>query len=71
MIERSPPYLNQSQLKAFNWIATKGAPKINNFEELSDVFKNYLAKCLDMDAEKRPNAQRLLKVSIFLFKNNC
>jgi p21-activated kinase 1 len=64
MIERAPPYLNQSQLRGLTWIVTR-PPKVNNFEALSDEFKNYLAKCLDMDAKKRPGAQRLLKVSVF------
>ena len=62
MIEGEPPYLNQNPLKALYLIATNGTPTINNPEALSDVFKDYLAKCLEVDAEKRPDAQGLLKV---------
>jgi p21-activated kinase 1 len=63
MIEGEPPYLNQNPLKALYLIATNGTPTINNPEALSDVFKDYLAKCLEVDAEKRPDAQQLLKVN--------
>jgi serine/threonine protein kinase len=62
MIEGEPPYLNQNPLKALYLIATNGTPTINNPEALSDIFKDYLAKCLEVDAEKRPDAQQLLKV---------
>ncbi len=65
MIEGEPPYLNQNPLKALYLIATNGTPAINNPEALTDVFKDYLAKCLEVDAEKRPDAQGLLKVRYF------
>jgi serine/threonine protein kinase len=67
MIEGEPPYLNQNPLKALYLIATNGTPTINNPEALSDVFKDYLAKCLEVDADKRPDAQQLLKVSFIHF----
>ena len=63
MIEGEPPYLNQNPLKALYLIATNGTPTINNPEALSDIFKDYLAKALEVDAEKRPDANALLKVS--------
>lgn len=63
MIEGEPPYLNQNPLKALYLIATNGTPTINNPEALSDAFKDYLAKALEVDAEKRPDANALLKVS--------
>lgn len=63
MIEGEPPYLNQNPLKALYLIATNGTPSINNPEALSDMFKDYLAKALEVDAEKRPDAGALLKVS--------
>jgi p21-activated kinase 1 len=61
MIEGEPPYLNQNPLKALYLIATNGTPAINNPEALSEIFKDYLSKCLEVDAEKRPDAQGLLK----------
>ena len=62
MIEGEPPYLNQNPLKALYLIATNGTPTIANPENLSTVFSDYLAKTLEVDAEKRPNATELLQV---------
>lgn len=62
MIEGEPPYLNQNPLKALYLIATNGTPTIANPENLSPVFSDYLAKTLEVDAEKRPNATELLQV---------
>jgi p21-activated kinase 1 len=66
MIEGEPPYLNQNPLKALYLIATNGTPTIANPENLSPVFSDYLAKTLEVDAEKRPNATELLQVGLFL-----
>ena len=67
MIEGEPPYLNQNPLKALYLIATNGTPTIANPESLSPVFSDYLAKTLEVDAEKRPNATELLQVRLFKF----
>ena len=64
MIEGEPPYLNQNPLKALYLIATNGTPTIANPENLSSVFGDYLAKTLEVDAEKRPNATQLLQVFV-------
>lgn len=63
MIEGEPPYLNQNPLKALYLIATNGTPTIANPEALSPLFSDYLAKTLEVDAEKRPTASQLLDVS--------
>ncbi|KDQ61409.1 hypothetical protein JAAARDRAFT_171600 [Jaapia argillacea MUCL 33604] len=65
MIEGEPPYLNQNPLKALYLIATNGTPQIANPEALSSVFKDYLAKTLEVDAEKRPDATELLAHPFF------
>ena len=62
MIEGEPPYLNQNPLKALYLIATNGTPTIANHESLSSIFRDYLAKTLEVDVEKRPTATDLLKV---------
>lgn len=62
MIEGEPPYLNQNPLKALYLIATNGTPTIANPEALSSIFSDYLAKTLEVDAEKRPTASELLQV---------
>lgn len=64
MIEGEPPYLNQNPLKALYLIATNGTPTIANPEALSPVFRDYLAKTLEVDAEKRPNATEILQVRL-------
>ncbi len=61
MIEGEPPYLNQNPLKALYLIATNGTPTIANPENLSSTFRDYLAKTLEVDAEKRPDATQLLQ----------
>ncbi|KAF8556003.1 Pkinase-domain-containing protein [Imleria badia] len=65
MIEGEPPYLNQNPLKALYLIATNGTPTIANPEALSPVFKDYLAKTLEVDADKRPTASQLLDHPFF------
>lgn len=65
MIEGEPPYLNQNPLKALYLIATNGTPQIQNPEALSHVFSDYLAKTLEVDAEKRPTASELLQHPFF------
>ncbi|EGO22358.1 hypothetical protein SERLADRAFT_473081 [Serpula lacrymans var. lacrymans S7.9] len=65
MIEGEPPYLNQNPLKALYLIATNGTPTIANPEALSPVFSDYLAKTLEVDAEKRPTASELIKHPFF------
>ncbi|KAL4065879.1 STE/STE20/PAKA protein kinase [Scleroderma citrinum] len=65
MIEGEPPYLNQNPLKALYLIATNGTPQIQNPEALSPVFSDYLAKTLEVDAEKRPTASDLLQHPFF------
>lgn len=62
MVEGEPPYLNQNPLKALYLIATNGTPQIANPASLSEVFRDYLKKTLEVDAEKRPSAAELLRV---------
>ncbi|OCB88618.1 hypothetical protein A7U60_g4216 [Sanghuangporus baumii] len=65
MVEGEPPYLNQNPLKALYLIATNGTPQIANPESLSATFRDYLAKTLEVDAEKRPDAAQLLQHPFF------
>jgi p21-activated kinase 1 len=67
MIEGEPPYLNQNPLKALYLIATNGTPTIANPEALSATFRDYLAKTLEVDAERRLDATQTLQVGVFAF----
>ena len=66
MIEGEPPYFNQHPLKALYLISTKGTPTIANPENLSLTFRDYLAKTLEVDAEKRSDATQLLQHPLFV-----
>ncbi len=65
MIEGEPPYLNHPQLKALYLIATTGTPTIANPENLSLTLLDYLARTLEVDVGKRPDAPQLLQHPFF------
>ena len=61
MIEGEPPYLNENPLRALYLIATNGTPKLQHPEKLSASIRDFLATCLEVDVEKRPDADTLLE----------
>jgi p21-activated kinase 1 len=65
MIEGEPPYLDDEPLKALYLIATTGTPTIANPENLSSTFRDYPAKTLEVDADKRPDVTQLLQHPFF------
>lgn len=65
MIDGEPPYWNQAPPRALYLIATNTTPTIANSENLSLRFRDYLAKVLEVDAEKRPDATQLLQHLFF------
>ncbi|KAI0299253.1 kinase-like domain-containing protein [Russula brevipes] len=65
MIEGKPPYFDQNPLKVLHLIAMNGTPTVSDPENLSPWFRDYLAKTLEVDAEKRPDATQLLQHPFF------
>merc|ERR1711953_205657 len=61
MLDGEPPYLNEKPIRALYLIATNGKPEIENPERISKEFQSFLDACLEMDVEKRPSAQELLR----------
>ncbi len=65
MAEGEPPFLKFPPLRAHFMIATSGSPTLSDPDSFSPEFKNFLYTCTELDAEKRPSAQDLLKVFFF------
>jgi p21-activated kinase 1 len=69
MLEGEPPYLNENPVRALYLIATNGTPEVKDWAKLSKVFQDYLKSCLTVDAENRPTAEQLLRVSLLQMLN--
>lgn len=70
MIEGEPPYLNETPLRALYLIATNGTPTLKEPQALSYEMKKFLALCLQVDPQKRANAQQLLQDRFILESDN-
>jgi len=60
MAEGEPPYMDFPPLRALFLITTKGIPPLKESDKWSNEFQNFVAQCLEKDAEKRPEASTLL-----------
>jgi len=60
MAEGEPPYMDFPPLRALFLITTKGIPPLKETDKWSPEFQDFVAQCLEKDADKRPDASALL-----------
>ena len=61
MAEGEPPYIEYPPLRALFLIATQGTPALKEADKWSRTFKDFLARCLDVDFTLRATAEELLE----------
>jgi len=60
MFEITPPYIEETMLKALFLIAKKGRPPFKNPEAMSSNFKDFIERCTIMDPNLRPSSTQML-----------
>ncbi|KAI8845175.1 p21-activated protein kinase [Chytriomyces cf. hyalinus JEL632] len=65
--EGEPPYLDEDPLAALVLIITNGTPQLKNPESLSQGFTLFLARCLEVNVNRRASGEDLLDVSFSIF----
>ena len=60
MLEGEPPYLDEEPLKALYLIATNGTPTLKNPDKISSACKDFISKCLKVDADERASVEELM-----------
>jgi len=60
LCEGDPPYLDLPPLRALFFINTKGVPDLQEPHKWSEIFRDFLSKCLKHKFEERPTSGELL-----------
>ncbi|XP_058680451.1 serine/threonine-protein kinase PAK 1-like [Ammospiza caudacuta] len=61
MVEKEPPYWDQSHTSARRLIATEGTPQLQQPNQFSPCLRDFLSCCLQRDEEQRWSAKELLQ----------
>lgn len=61
MAEGEPPYLDYPPLRALFLIATHGSPTLKEPHKWSETFKDFMARCLEVNTVARATAEELLE----------
>ncbi|XP_076309378.1 serine/threonine-protein kinase Pak-like [Tachypleus tridentatus] len=61
MVNGKPPYHQENSDMVFDLITQNGKPNIENKDNLSPVFRDFLDRCLEVDISKRYTASELLE----------
>ncbi|XP_076357624.1 serine/threonine-protein kinase Pak-like [Tachypleus tridentatus] len=61
MANGQPPYRQENSDMVFDLISRNGKPNIENKDNLSPVFQDFLDRCLEVDVTKRYTASELLE----------
>ncbi|XP_054139560.1 serine/threonine-protein kinase PAK 3-like, partial [Melozone crissalis] len=61
MVEKEPPYWDQSHTSAQRLIATEGTPQLQQPNQFSPCLHDFLSCCLQRDEEQRWSAKELLQ----------
>ncbi|XP_076316987.1 serine/threonine-protein kinase Pak-like [Tachypleus tridentatus] len=61
VVDGNLPYYEEGPDVVLDLIATNGKPNIENEDNLSSVFKDFLDRCLEVDKDKRYTTSDLLK----------
>lgn len=61
MVDGEPPYLDENPIRALYLIATNGTPVLRQKDKASPQLLDFLAACLQVDPERRADAETLLR----------
>lgn len=60
MIDGTPPYLDESPIRALFLITTNGKPQVKDMYRVSPLMLDFLDRCLEVDVEKRSSSHDLM-----------
>ncbi|ESO04885.1 hypothetical protein HELRODRAFT_78193, partial [Helobdella robusta] len=65
MVDGTPPYLDESPVRALFLITTNGKPKVQEQHRVTPHLQDFLDKCLEVEVDKRSRSQDLVNHPFF------